>query len=293
MKATIIHHGNCPDGFTAAWLIHRYLTYKRKVREIEVIGASYGTPPPKIEYGSSVYILDFCYEPEHLDKISAQVGSGDFVILDHHKTALGWLKDWGRDTLQTQWHPVLAEQKDLVVCDMNHSGAMLAMLYAEANIPFVKYIEDRDLWRWLYGDSTRNVFAAITSFSYSIKNWDHISDYTIQELIDEGKGINRYREQMIEQVVDKAFRTTVLGHRDIWVAPCPYAIGSDVAGILAERDPERFAAYYIDQDNGIRKWGLRSTEKYGMDVAELAATRPPGGGHKNAAGFEDVRRDLL
>lgn len=63
-----------------------------------------------------------------------------------------------------------------------------------------------------------------------------------------------------------------------------YAIGSDVAGRLAEREPERFVAYFVQYGNR-RKYGLRSTER-GFNVAHIAETAG-GGGHIHAAGFEE------
>lgn len=285
-KAVIIYHGNCPDGFTAAWLMHRYCD--KLWDEVELVPGSYGTSPPEIK-DSSVFLVDFCYEPEHLERLDKLNYS--LTVLDHHQTAHGWLKEFAGVHVYDSWTTEMRQMTSVLLCDQTHSGAMLAALWTDQPVPFVKYIEDRDLWRFDYGDKTAYIFAAVTAREYTLHDWDEIASIGTEQLAQDGKAISAYRDRIIEQAVDKAFQTTILGHEGIWVAPCPYAIGSDVAGILALRDPDRFAAYYMDQPDGVRKWGLRSVEKSGMDVAVLAATRPPGGGHKHAAGFEDVRSE--
>lgn len=285
--ATIIFHGNCPDGFTGAWLMHRYLTSKLKLRGKGVVrlhAASYGEAPPQV-HGQHVFLVDFCYEPEHLVELHRQ--SSTLTILDHHATAMEWVTEvWG-DSVVTDWDPDLKRIMDIKVLDQEHSGAMLAMLWTGLHHTFVKYVEDRDLWRFRYGSNTHDAFAMITSFDYTLQNWDDLSDMGIQELLDGGAAINRYRDNLIQQVVKQAYQDRVLGHDDIWVVAAPYAIGSDVAGELAKRDPDRFAAYYVDQPDEVRRWGLRSGPE-GMDVAKLAATRG-GGGHVHASGFETPR----
>ena len=279
-QATVIFHANCPDGFTGAWLMHRYLT--RRGRDVILHPASYGSEPPEV-IGHDVYVVDFCYEPHHLRDLHTQAWS--LTILDHHATALGWVQEfYGPENVITKWDIDLAKTQELAVLDQSHSGAMLAMLWTSQHHSFVKYIQDRDLWQFKFGDNTRDVFAAVTSYDYSLENWDQISEQAISDLLVDGQAINRYRDVLIQQVINEAYQDTVLGHPDIWVAASPYAIGSDVAGELAKRDPERFAAYYVDKSPGTRRWGLRSATT-GMDVARLAETRG-GGGHTHASGFE-------
>jgi uncharacterized protein len=281
-QATVIHHAGCPDGFTAAWLMHRYLT--QQGQDVILHAASYGSEPPQV-IEQDVYVVDFCYEPPHLEELQSTAWS--LTILDHHATALTWVQDFfGIDRPITEWDPIFAEVKDLIVLDQTHSGAMLAMLWTNQSHNFVKYIQDRDLWQFQYGSKTHDVFAAVTSYDYTLENYDQIAALALDELLDEGAAINRYRNLLIQQVIAEAYQDTVLGHYGIWVAASPYAIGSDVAGELARRDPDRFAAYFVQKSPERRRWGLRSTNT-GMDVAQLAATKG-GGGHPHASGFETV-----
>jgi nanoRNase/pAp phosphatase (c-di-AMP/oligoRNAs hydrolase) len=59
---------------------------------------------------------------------------------------------------------------------------------------------------------------------------------------------------------------------------------SEIAGELAEDSP--FGACYFDRHDGKRQWSLRSRDG-GVDVSEIAKAHG-GGGHKNAAGFEEA-----
>ena len=241
---------------------------------------SYGTRPPDVT-DCDVYLVDFCYEPEHLLTMHRQATT--MTILDHHRTALDWVLEVFGDRVLTAWDPDLALTKDVVVLDQTHSGAMLAMLWSRQHHKFVRFIQDRDLWQFHF-TATKDVFAAVTSYDYTLENWNEIADASISDLVDIGAAINRYRDNLIQQVLQEAYQDDLLGYEDIWMAASPFAIGSDVAGELAKRDPERFAAYYVDKSRYIRKWGLRSTET-GMNVALLAETRG-GGGHAHASGFE-------
>ena len=282
--ATVIYHGDCPDGYTGAWLLHRHLRSRLAGSpKVALHAGKYGKEPPEV-WGQDVYLVDFCYPPEILTKLHQQAHT--LTILDHHETALQWVTEvWGDDVMTT-WDPDYAKVKDLIVLDQKHSGAMLAMHWTGQHHKFVKFIEDRDLWKFRFY-ATPDVFAAVTSRQYTLMNWDEISELTIDDLMIEGQAINRYRNNLIEQVLAEAYQDSLLGFDGIWQVASPYAIGSDVAGELAKRDPDRFAAYYVDKPDNIRRWGLRSTDS-GLNVAELAATRG-GGGHTHASGFETPR----
>jgi len=278
----IVHHANCPDGFAAAWLINHAVDADR------IVAAQWGDAPPRIDGGEDVYVVDFCYEPDELRWLADRAGK--LVILDHHETSAGWLVDVFGDEVEMSVDGIDSpfgtndDAGHWLVCDQQRSGATLAGWYiGDPGPPFVRFIEDRDLWRWRL-EGTAEVFAAVTSRPYTLEAYDELASMFADELIGEGRAIARYREQLIEQTIATAWQQTVLGHDDIWVAAAPYAIGSDVAGRLAEREPVRFAAYFVQYGNR-RKYGLRSTER-GMNVAHIAETAG-GGGHPHAAGFEE------
>jgi oligoribonuclease NrnB/cAMP/cGMP phosphodiesterase (DHH superfamily) len=271
MTNLVIYHAQCPDGFTAAWVA-------RSVLESEPCGVAfhegvYGQDPPSVT-GRNVYLLDFTYPPDHMHAISKAANT--LVVLDHHQTALANCAAFPNDSNTT------------VLLDMNRSGARIAWDYWYTGQPapdIVRFVEDRDLWRFRYEDDTRDYHAALTSRPYTFEAWDEVYAMPLDTILTEGAAVNRYRDQLIAQACDTAAWQEVCGVL-MPVANCPYAYASDVAGELAKRNTETgVAAYFYDHlAAGTRNWGLRSTPD-GIDVATLAE-KWGGGGHRHAAGFK-------
>lgn len=285
MKDLIIYHGNCPDGWGSAWWLSKAI--EGEGREVELFPGKYGKPAPEVNDEQNVWIVDFCYPGDELEKLAATAGR--LIILDHHQTAIGYLADapsvhvfnsFGEYTLTSSAHHSFA------ILDMDRSGVGLTSAFVSLHFgvpaaPFLRFIEDRDLWRFKF-ELTPAVFSAVTSRPQTRAAWDAMENMNISMLVAEGTAIERYRTELIESVVSTAFQIEMFG-RSVWCVSCPYAIGSDVAGELAKRDPEGFAAYFVDYGDRL-KYGLRSADT-GMDVAALAQ-QYGGGGHKHAAGFE-------
>lgn len=279
----IIHHYGCPDGWGSAWWLGKHLS-----GEVLVHDGRYGEPAPDCS-GMDVYIVDFAYPAEMLDSIIAECST--LTVLDHHQTSLAWLEE-SKVTLFRKVNHLcdlleLGGDKAMAVLDTERSGVGLVAAFVErwqgvGMPPFLENIEDRDLWRFKLPD-TREVFAAVTSRPYTVEAWDEMLAMPHEALVAEGTAIERYRQQLIATTVATARYETLFGFR-VAVVAAPYAIGSDVAGVLAAADPRGFGAYYVDLP-GKRRWGLRSAPGTGMDVAVLAESLG-GGGHRHAAGFE-------
>ncbi len=304
VKTLIIYHGKCPDGFGACWVLRKAFI-KQGIPEHKIItyAASYGTEPPweMVADAERVVIADFCYETEHLYRLRHDTND-NLVILDHHQTALGWCME-AFSAIPGGVHtdgctpgclgalgPGMTTPRPHVVVDSTGNRSGIGLAIAATQIRGVHYwadhIEANDLWK--HDDiATKPIVAAVTSYPQDFEVWDMINDMD-DDLYREGCAIERYRSRIITEALDLARKEVVLGHENIWVFPtATYTIASETAGILAERDPKRFAAYYVDLPDNERRWGLRSAES-GMDVAVLAQTRG-GGGHKHAAGFQVPR----
>lgn len=74
-----IYHGNCADGFGAAWVVRKALG------EIEFYGAKHQEPPPDVT-GKDVVIVDFSYKRPVLLEMAEEANS--ILIIDHHKSAV-------------------------------------------------------------------------------------------------------------------------------------------------------------------------------------------------------------
>jgi len=129
MKSDLcIYHGNCADGFTAAWVVRNALGEEN----VDFVPGFYHIPLhitmnqffgnnneagaewyDVIDGYDTVYLVDFSYKRPVLSEL-AQICKR-IVIIDHHKTAQQDLVDLPAN----------------VEChfDMDHSGAMLTWMY--------------------------------------------------------------------------------------------------------------------------------------------------------------------
>lgn len=254
-----IYHGNCADGFGAAWAVRKALG------DIDFIPAKYGEQPPDIQ-GEDVVIVDFSYKRPVLLEMAEAANS--IVILDHHKTAAEDLIDLPAN--------VIAE------FDMNRSGAMMAWNHFFPNQtppPLLLHIQDRDLWRFAL-KNTREIQASLFSYPYDFQIWDELMAVDVSNLAHDGRVLERKHFKDIDELLDVTTRSMCIAGHVVPVANLPYTMVSDAATRLAKGHP--FAACYWDTPQG-RVFGLRSTDD-GLDVSEIAK-QYGGGGHRNAAGF--------
>ena len=78
-KPLCIYHGNCADGFGAAWVVRRYFK-----GECDFYAGQYGAEPPDVT-GRDVIMVDFSYKRPVIDAMAVKAQT--ILILDHHKTA--------------------------------------------------------------------------------------------------------------------------------------------------------------------------------------------------------------
>lgn len=282
-----IYHGNCQDGFGAAWAV-----WKRFGDAVQYVPGIYGQPAPDVA-GKNVVMVDFSYKYDVLAEMSWKARR--IVILDHHKSAaedLARLVSFDgteagievavREGCWTQNIP------EIVACfDMERSGASMAWDCYHPGKPrptLIDVIEDRDLWRFRL-PFTRAVSGCVFSHPYDFKTYDWLVNRAdaalpLQEMMVEGDAIERKLQKDVAELLGVMTRRMVIGGVSVPVANLPYTMASEAAGKLAEGEP--FAACYFDGPEA-RTFSLRS-RKGGADVSEIAK-RYGGGGHAGAAGF--------
>lgn len=280
----VIYHGNCADGFTAAWCV------RKAYPNADFFAGFYGENPPDVS-GRKVIIVDFSYKKDILLKMSESAKS--IIILDHHVSAQNDLKDIKSPKKESPigWIP---DSGVYALFDMERSGARLAWDWFVGGIPnfLVKHVEDRDLWRFRM-EQTKAFQANLFSYEYTFDNWDRIShicadDYNYWNFVYEGEAILRKQNKDIAEFIKATAHRIILNGVSVPAINCPYMWGSDACHIMAQGEP--FAAYYYNTDIGTT-FGLRSADD-GMDVSEIAKIYG-GGGHKNAAGFKLQKEFLL
>lgn len=282
-----IYHGNCADGFGAAWVV------RRAIPECEFHAGVYQNPPPDVR-GRDVVLVDFSYKRPVLEGMARVAAS--LLIIDHHKTAIDELSDLMRVN-DLRHHQVNSYQD---VCegvtpswyshfDLERSGAGLAwdFFFPDEKRPeLISRIEDRDLWRFAYPD-TRAIQAAVFSYPYDFDTWDMLFKADLNVLRTEGEAIERKHFKDIGELIGVVTRPMTIAGHTVPVANLPYTLTSDAGHKLAQGKP--FAGCYWDTPEG-RVFSLRSTDD-GLDVSTIAK-QYGGGGHRNASGFRVAYADL-
>lgn len=288
MKPLCIYHGNCFDGFTAAWAV-----WKRFGDDFDYFPAVYGDTPPDVT-NRHVFLVDFSYKRPVLMDMAKQARS--LIVLDHHKTAAedlaglpepnflipaAYLPGW------PQWS--FEDEQPRALFDMERSGAGIAWDYFHCGVtdgsdcartPIINHVEDRDLWRFAL-PFTREIHAAMSSYPFEFSAWDEIEVKCANgTLAPEGAAIDRKHLRDIDSLLKiTKGRIDIRGH-NVPYANMPVTMCSDAGNIMAKGEP--FAMTYYDGPE-FRFYSLRSTDA-GVDVSEIAKTYG-GGGHRNAAGF--------
>jgi oligoribonuclease NrnB/cAMP/cGMP phosphodiesterase (DHH superfamily) len=282
MKPLCIYHGNCADGFAAAWVVNRFFK-----GEVDFHPAIYGQEPPDVA-GRVVIMVDFSYKRPVLEAMAPPADS--IIILDHHKTAHEDLIAFDvsdREDGPVTWlkaHDILNWDKNVIALfDMERSGATMTWDFFYPDTPrprLLNHIEDRDLWLFKL-EGTREIQANVVSYPHDFEVWDRLMSMDCADLIAEGRAIERKHFKDIGELVAVTKRTMIIGGFAVPVANLPYTLASDAGNKLAQH--ERFAATYYDVP-GARVFSLRSAGDEGLDVSVIAKMYG-GGGHKNAAGF--------
>lgn len=265
MKKLCIYHGNCADGFTAAWAVWK------KHPDTEFYPGVHGKAPPICD-GLDVVMVDFSYKREVLLQMASIANS--ILILDHHASAERELVDLPDNVT--------------AIFDMERSGAMMAWEHFHPDVKpsdLIIHVQDRDLWLFKR-EQTRAFQANLFSYEYTFDNWDMVNsicadDYKYHQFVAEGEAIERKHFKDVNELISTAAtRSTIAGH-DVPTLNAPYFYSSDAGHIMGDGAP--FAACYWDTADA-RVYSLRSSED-GVDVSEVAALFG-GGGHKHAAGFQ-------
>lgn len=261
-RIVCIYHGNCPDGFAAAWVVRRALG-----KGVVFVAGHYDDPPPDVT-GDYVYVVDFSYKLPATLKLCEM--ARHVVLLDHHKSA--------KEELCCMDAPSNLYAK----FDMDRSGAILAWEYfflGDAPPTLLRHVQDRDLWRFELPD-TKEVIATLLSHPYDFDLWDRLVDAPTGELAAEGRALLRKHSRDVGELLSVTRRTLVIDGYEVPAANLPHIYASDAGHAMDAGVP--FAACYYDSATH-RHFSLRSRPE-GVDVSVVARSYG-GGGHARAAGF--------
>ena len=247
----VLYHGDCADGFGAAWAIWRRYPGARYQP------VKHGEPPPPDLAGQHIVIVDFSYARPVLEEMERSAAS--LVVLDHHITAEQSLADL-----------------PYAYFDLKKSGAVLGWEWAhDEPAPWLlRYIQDKDLWSWALPNS-REISAALASYPFDFELWN---SFRQQDLERDGRAILRYENELVTKLASMA----ILMRFEGVTVPAVHSplLTSQIGERLSPHYP--FCLIWHDRD-GRRYYSMRSRED-GADVGVIAASFG-GGGHTHAAGF--------
>lgn len=243
----IWYHANCNDGLCAAAIVLSALSTiedRDRVGEtetnpfVDLKAVNYGEPPPLVQVGDHVYIVDFSYKHDVMMMLSQRLGdTGAMVVLDHHKTAFAELAQ-----------PFPKGSNVRVEFDLMHSGASITWRYfyadkipcskcngtglAEAWLPkdherygmvcqecrgrkeeyvyrkripwFVQVVRERDLWNFERGPVVSELHAGLLMEPQKPEYWMGFLRYDIGDanvIIQNGRAILAYQKGIVERAM--------------------------------------------------------------------------------------------
>ena len=271
----IIYHGNCFDGFTAAWVA------AEKHPDAVLLPGVHGQDIPSVPAGAQVVMVDISYPRPMMDALREALVTtgGSLTVLDHHATAKVALEGFPGATF-----------------DMHRSGAQLAWDYFnpldKGQYPLlVAYVADRDLWKFELPES-RTINALIGASQRNLAAWHDLDQFLFHHAADAvqlGGAILRRDETLVAQMIENVIFYDIAGHR-VPVVNASVLFGEIGEALLRAHPEAQIAGYYFNRGDGFQQWGLRS--RSGVDCSATAKVFG-GGGHPQASGFQFQTKDLL
>lgn len=260
-KIAILYHKQCLDGFTSAWIANLYFGSKA-----EYIPLVHQTPMPRNLAGKEVYMIDFCYNADAMEKIKNIASK--VVVIDHHISQKEAMKI-----------------SDEYLYDVKHSGSALAWQYffGSSKVPkIVSYVEDMDIWKNKIKDS-EPVLAVLNTVEFDFKKWSSFAKKmetakTRTEIVKEGNAILKGENEMIRNIIQSAEPVKILGKNALAVNS-PVLV-SKIGNILATAADGLGIVWCVK--SGKIKISIRAV---GKADAQKIAVKFGGGGHVGAASF--------
>ena len=258
----VLYHGDCTDGFSAAWV-----AWNKFGDKAEYLGIDPDESSISGLVGKELYMLDVVYR-NGLDKLLKN--NKKIVAIDHHITNKEFVK-------------LIPDH----LFDIGHSAAVLAWKYFYGSKPVPKllnYVEDIDLWK-LKMPYTNEVSSSMDILDFSFDNWsclarDFENESKFKEYVTRGKVIHAYQNKLIERLTTNNLNLVeFLGHK-VYAVNSPN-FGSQIGNILAEKLSSLGIVWYEQNDGSIHV-SLGSAGN--IDVSKIAE-KFGGGGHKHSAGF--------
>lgn len=272
MKIVCIYHKNCTDGTTAAAVV------LLKYPDCKLFGFDHSYKEEDFNYllsdidkDTTVYIVDFSFKVSDTQKLLTK--AKEVVNIDHHISVKEALEKLSKEYSNFKF-----------VFDNNSSGASLTYKYLfNEDVPMlIRYVEDKDIWRWEFGERTKYINDYLFLFTNKPERIkDILQNYQLETILDKGKTINEYTSYIIDTFVEKS--------RDLFIKIGDYKVRayntglfqSEIGNLLSIKFDQAVCLFSINGDYA--KLSFRSLDSHNPSALDLAKLLN-GGGHRNAAG---------
>ena len=294
-------HKNCPDGYGAlAGVVYKLSISKLSYAENKdliftededffAIPINHSTDFTRLReilnhytpYSFSIYMVDI-FIPGIYEVLLEHANVKKLTVIDHHKTTEEFLKK-----------TIPENVKDKMEIFINHKRSAAALVWEILNgfVPeVIKYIEDRDIWKWEFPDS-KYVLTALDAKVFNVLKPNEIVERLLElvkyfpkdELEREGKAMIEFKDSVIKMLIKNNLHYIILpsGHRLPAINSPTFQ--SDIGNEIAKLYPEGIGCVYTisPSEEGVYvKCSIRSINGKAREVAEANG----GGGHDNAAG---------
>jgi uncharacterized protein len=277
MSKILIYHHNDNDGYLSAAIADLSLKDRRYAEVQFRVGNYDGVEDEEaVKWADTVYILDYRLPIGMMD------GYFDKIIwIDHHKTAMEELSK----IESSRGKPFMG------IREVGKAGCLLCWEYFFGNtgqIPEVlKFVNDRDVWNWEYGEDTAVFHEATRMFMKDYKRWqDLLQDdtYTKGYLAKARPMLDYIRHVIDEYNSSYSWEGMFEGHRVVFLNGTG-TLSGELHKRLREDHPDTlFAVVFMVREDKITVGMYR---RDGVNYPSLGkiATRWGGGGHDGAAGF--------
>ncbi|NPA12903.1 MAG: phosphoesterase [Aquificae bacterium] len=279
-NVSCIYHGNCIDGTTAAAVVLKKfpqaecypLEHGYESKDLEAVLDS-------IDKSHTVYIVDFSLRERDLETLLNK--AGEVINIDHHISAKDTLERFDKSYKNFKF-----------VFNNNRSGASLSWEYLFKTDPpmLVKYVEDQDIWKWEYGETTRYVNLFLLPYTNKPEEIVKLLEAPIEPIVEKGKVINSFTQYLIERYLEKAKEVKLkIGEYTVKGYNTNY-FQSEIGNRLSTKYNQAVALFSIAGEDV--KISFRSNTGNKPDALDLAKILG-GGGHRNAAGAKVSLKEFI
>lgn len=306
MSKIYVYHHNDHDGIVAAGILRHHLfeVEKRKLEDLKFITIDYSVDLNfdhiDFENRDKVYFLDYSFSNKHNQEefkklLDRRKVARDVKWIDHHKTSIGMFSEYDIPGIRNvalcgaAWTYLYCngEYKNLLdksieeISDYFHDSHLVPT--------FLKYIDDYDCWKGIYGDDTNYFhygFDVSSPMAVVIRKLlvnGKPAAFRIIDYIKAGEIIVNYNK-----INDKAYHVDMYGfeftlpeeHGGLKCFCLNRKGGSHMFGDKVNEYDAVIPFYFKD---GKWTYSIFSTKEE-VDCSQIAKTYG-GGGHKGAAGW--------